>query len=205
LGDGVVADEDWFRFAQRSRASYEVVVESASGDACPVDLARIAADGVTELQVSQPVGLGCTRSLRWTNGGAAVADQFIRIGSGDCTTDCGADDVYRLRAYETTYAVPRFNNTGTQVSVLIMQNTSDERVAGTVHFWRADGSLAASQAFSLNAKGSLVLNTTVVAPGLSGSVTVTNSGRYGDLTGKMVGLEPATGFSFDTLMERRPL
>jgi hypothetical protein len=35
-------------------------------------------------------------------------------------------------------------------------------------------------------------------PGTSGTVTITHNARYGDLTGKAVALEPATGFSFDS-------
>jgi len=34
--------------------------------------------------------------------------------------------------------------------------------------------------------------------GNSGTVTVSHNGRYGDLAGKVVALEPSTGFSFDS-------
>jgi hypothetical protein len=51
-----------------------------------------------------------------------------------------------------------------------------------------------------------VLNTATLgfAAGQSGSITVANTARYGDLAGKAVALEPATGFTFDTLMVPRP-
>ena len=39
--------------------------------------------------------------------------------------------------------------------------------------------------------------------GSSGSITISNNARYGDLTGKAVSVEPATGFTFDTLMVPR--
>jgi hypothetical protein len=45
-----------------------------------------------------------------------------------------------------------------------------------------------------------VINTASV-PGVetaSGAITVVHDGRYGELVGKTVALEPATGFSFDT-------
>ncbi len=42
------------------------------------------------------------------------------------------------------------------------------------------------------------------AAGIGGSVTVSNDGRYGDLSGKAVAVEPATGFSFDTPMVPKP-
>lgn len=199
-------DQDWFRIAQKGDASYEIVVERSSGDICPVTLARIDGDGATVLQESVAAGLNCTRSLRWVNGSAPVTSQFVRIASAACagSTTCTADSVYRLRTYETTYRVPLFNNSGSQVSRLFVQNTSDAHVAGTVHFWGTDGALAGSAGFVLNPRGSLVLNTTTVVPGISGSVTVANNGRYGALTGKVVSSDPTTGLSVDAAMEARP-
>jgi hypothetical protein len=38
------------------------------------------------------------------------------------------------------------------------------------------------------------------ANGVGGSVTIAHDARYGDLAGKTVALEPATGFSFDSPM-----
>jgi hypothetical protein len=46
----------------------------------------------------------------------------------------------------------------------------------------------------------LVLNTANSVNGVSGSMTVVHDGRYGDLSGKSVALEIATGFSFDSPM-----
>jgi hypothetical protein len=43
-----------------------------------------------------------------------------------------------------------------------------------------------------------------VLPGQSGTITVAHDGRYGDLAGKGVALEPSTGFSFDSPMVPRP-
>jgi hypothetical protein len=36
--------------------------------------------------------------------------------------------------------------------------------------------------------------------GQGGAITVSHDGRYGDLSGKTVALEPSTGFSFDSPM-----
>ena len=41
-------------------------------------------------------------------------------------------------------------------------------------------------------------NTALIVPGLSGSITITQDGRFGDLQGKAMALEPRTGFTFDT-------
>lgn len=60
--------------------------------------------------------------------------------------------------------------------------------------------------YTLVARSTLVLNTATV-PGLagqSGTITVGHDGRYGDLSGKTVALEPATGFNFDSPMGYRP-
>jgi hypothetical protein len=58
----------------------------------------------------------------------------------------------------------------------------------------------ASQTFNLPAKNLLVLNTATIpaANGVSGSLSVSHDGRYGELAAKSVALEPATGFSFDS-------
>ncbi|HET9316166.1 MAG TPA: Calx-beta domain-containing protein, partial [Vicinamibacteria bacterium] len=197
---------DLFRLAQSPRASYEVVVDAASGDISPAILERLAADQSTVLQTAAAVGTGTSRALRWQNAAAAaIANQTIRVRSGGCTTGCGADDTYRIRAWETTYAIPRFNNNGTQVTVLIVQNATNRTVAGTAHFWSASGALLGSQAFTLQARATLVLGIASL-PGLAGqggSVTVTHDGGYGALAGKAVALEPATGYSFDSPMTPR--
>jgi hypothetical protein len=194
---------DTFAIAQRAFSSYEVVVDEASGDVVPVGLERIASDGTTVVQASQPVGTGTgeARSLRWENSTAAdVLDQTIRVSSGDCTTNCGPDDTYRVRAYETTISVPRFNNFGSQVTILLLQNPTEATISGNIYFWDAAGTQVGSQSFSLAGKNLLVLNTANVpgANGVSGSLTISHDGRYSELAAKSVALELATGFSFDS-------
>jgi len=56
----------------------------------------------------------------------------------------------------------------------------------------------ANSPFTLTGKQVLVLNTSTVAPGTAGALTIVNDGRYGDLSAKTVALEPATGFSLDS-------
>ena len=108
---------DYFRIGQKPYSSYEVVVDGTSGDIVPVALDRLASNNVTVLQTAQAVAVGDSVSLRWENSTAAtVVNQQIRMG-GSCAGGCGTDDVYRIRAFETTYRVPRFNNAGSQVTV----------------------------------------------------------------------------------------
>ena len=74
------------------------------------------------------------------------------------------------------------------------------------YFWNAAGTLLTTSALSIPPLGSLPLNTSLV-PGLSGqggSITITNDAEYGQLAGKAVALEPATGMSFDTPLLPRP-
>ena len=42
------------------------------------------------------------------------------------------------------------------------------------------------------------------AGGASGSITVSHDGRFGQINGKAVAVEPATGFTFDTPLLSRP-
>jgi hypothetical protein len=204
---GPVADEDWYRIGQKPFASYEVTVDATSGDiGAGVVLERMDSGGAS-IQTAQPVtiGLNYSQSLRWINAtAAAVDDQYVRVMSSGCTTDCGPDDVYRLRAFETTQSIPRFNNAGTQITVLLLQNPSAYPISGNIYFWAvAGGSPLGVHAFTLPAKNTLVLNTSTVVPGVGGAITLANDGRYGDLAGKTVALEPATGFSFDSPMVPR--
>jgi hypothetical protein len=201
LGTGPLPDQDWFALGQKPFSSYEAVADATSGDIGPtlaVDL--VDAGGAVQV-ASQAVGIGYTRSLRWANDTASeVNNQFIRVMSSGCTTNCGPEDVYRIRFMETTYSVPRFNNAGTQVTVLLLQNPTNYTISGTVYFWTPAGTSAGTFPFSLSGKQLQVLNTSTVAPGQGGAVTISHNGRYGDLSGKTVALEPATGFSFDSPM-----
>lgn len=199
-------DQDWYRLSQKPFSSYEIVADSTSGDiqaAGGLSLDRLDATGTTVISSSVAVGVGYTRSLRFVNStNAEVNGEMIRVQSTGCTTNCGPDDVYRVRAAETTYSVPRFNNFGTQITVLLLQNPTNYTIAGTIYFWDTTGTQVGSQAFSLTGKQLSVLNTATVpgANGVGGSVTIAHDGRYGDLSGKTVALEPATGFSFDSPM-----
>ena len=138
--------------------------------------------------------------------GTAVEGETIRVRSAGCASDCGPDDVYRIGAYETTYSVPRFNNAGSHVTALVLQNPTSRSISGEVLFRVASGTQVANAPFILGPRQTLVLNTATVpgANGVSGGITVIHDGGYGDLAGKAVALEPATGFSFDSALVPRP-
>jgi hypothetical protein len=207
-------DVDWFALAQAPYSSYEVVVDAVSGDlgedANPIRVRRLAADQISVLLPDAlPVGTGAARSLRWMNGATADLDQWIRVESGAsgvaCDVDCGLEDTYRIRFYETTATIPRFNNASGQITVLILQNLLQAPVTATAYFWATDGTLLGSQVLNLGARQSATLNTSTVsgAAGQSGTITVSHTAGYGGLTGKTVALDPSNGFSFDAPMGYR--
>ena len=206
---GGVPDDDLYRIGEKRYSSYEVVVDGTSGDIGTgqgPDLDRMAWDATTVLQSSVP-GAGASRSLRWENDTAALAYfEYVRVRSAGCTTTCGPEDVYRIRSWDTTLAGPRFNNSSTQLTVLVLQNTADAPVSGHAHFWDTAGVLLGTQALTLGPKAAFVLDTSTVAgvAGQGGTITLSHDGPYAMLAGKAVAVEPATGFTFDTPLVPRP-
>ena len=195
---------DYLPIRSQPHQSWEVVVDAATGDVAGSsgpNVVRTGSDLTTVVQTAAPVGAGVGKSLRWENGTNLAFDNFVRVESAGCTTNCTAEDVYRIRAYDTTYSFSRFNNSASQATILIVQNTSQDTVTGTVWLWDAAGALVGSQPLSLAPNALFVLNTASVAPGTSGTATLTHDGRYGSLAGKAVAIEPATGFTFDTDMK----
>lgn len=206
---GATADVDVYALAQAPGTSYEVLVDMASGDlgtAGPV-LERYDTATSSVVQVSSAIGVGYGRVLRWQNTTtASVTGQQVRVRSAQCTTDCGTDDQYRLTVIDTTLRAARFNNTASQVTVVVLQNTTNAAVDATIWFWAANGTLLGTHAVALQPFGSESINTSVLpgATGQGGSLTISSNAPYGALTGKSVALEPSTGLAFDTFLEPRP-
>jgi hypothetical protein len=189
-----------------------VVVDATTGDiagALPLAVERVRWDQTTVLQQSTaiggPTGIGFARSLRWQNStSASVNGELIRVVSTSCNP-CFRSDIYRVRTFDTTYAIPRFNNVNGQATILIVQNLGGYAISGTIWFWDSTGTLLASHPLSLAAKGQLVLQTAAVpgVAGASGAITISHDARFGDLAGKAVSIDPANGFEFDTPMGPR--
>ena len=204
---GPVADVDYYAIGQKPYSSYEVVVDSGSGAFGGSGPYVLLTGGFSVVHTSRPVSPGRenARSLRWANTTSSVENLvYVRVASTDCGLTCDASDQYHIRSYETTTAIARFNNSATQVTILLLQNPTEYAVAGTVYYWSGAGTLIASAPLALAPKGLAVIPTAGPAPGVSGSITIAHDARYGDLNGKAVALEPATGFSFDSPMVHRP-
>lgn len=201
-------DQDWMVFRAKARHSYEARVSSGTvlwftppGCAGCARFDRVDAvgnvltpglpDGATS--AGQPT----TLTVRWIT--VASGDEFLRaLGDLGLT----AQDTYDVALYDTTYFLPRFNNSATQVTVLLVQNVTDFTVTGNVDFYDPSGLLLSSVPLNLPAQGLMVLNTAAVGglAGQGGSAAITHLGGYGALSGKAVALEPGTGFTFDTAL-----
>jgi hypothetical protein len=203
------SDRDYFRIRVRARQSYEVRTHGSSvnfGDPCPVPmpscayLSRTDSSGGT-LQDSAPLeGDPRSRVIRFT--AAATATEYIRVSAEFGNNN----DEYTIDMLNTTLFAPRFNNSATQTTILLLQNTAMQAVSGSVDLWSTAGTLLQAEPFNIPARGVLVLNTAALpgAAGQSGSASISHDGSYTALTGKAVALEPATGFTFDTAITPVP-
>jgi hypothetical protein len=205
---GPIPNQDYYRVPQGPYTSWEIIADAVSGDIAPgLLLERLAEDNITVLQTGHAIGTGSARALRWQRRAPSADTRlFIRVRSTGCTTACGTDDIYRLRAYETTATIPRFNNSATQATIVVLQNTTDQPVSVNLDFWSTGGSLLATAPLALAPRGLGIVNAASIAAlaGQSGSITLTHDASYGAIAGKAVALEPATGFSFDSPLAYKP-
>jgi hypothetical protein len=205
---GPAIDQDFYTFQAVAFASYEAVVDGTTGDlnnggAPDFQFERVN-NSCASVQTFESIGFGFSKSLRFEAGNGFFG--ALRVGSAACGTGCTAADQYHIRFYETTYTVPRFNNAGSQTTVLIVQNPTPSPVTITPRFFDSTGALVGSATLILAPRETRALNTATVAgvAGQSGSIIISNTARYGDLSGKAVAVEPSTGFTFDTAMVPKP-
>ena len=207
-----VTTPEWFAVAEKARTSYEVVVESASGllgvPGSPVKLDLMSCEQTNVHVASQAVGSGDARSLRWETVGPSPEDRqdrLVRVTTG-CTTGCLGSGTYRLRAYDTTYSIPRFNNAGQQQTFVFLQNPTSYSIDVSLHFWHDSGSFLWTQAQTIAPRSSVAIDTRSVplVNGQSGSITVSNTGRYGDLVGSAITVDTGMQMTYDTPMVAKP-
>ena len=207
---GGVADEDWYLVASDQFSSYQFVVDGMTGRVGLVNttVQRMEPNGGAVAENGFVGNSGGVVTLAWLGPGPGTATSIpynVRIHGATCGTGCNALDRYRARFYDTTYTVPRFNNSGTQTTILVLQNASPHPCIVAMHFFDGTGALlATSQAGTVNRRQSIVANTAVSVPNKSGTIRVAHTCGYGGLTGKAVSIEPSTGFTFDTALLQRP-
>lgn len=225
---GATAAEHLYRIVQGRYSSYEVRVDAISGQvnppANPLLVRRLQVGGAVA-QNAMPVELGRGFTLRWRNDSAvAVEGELIQIARDTSPgSTAGTEGTYRVRAYETTYYVSRFNNTGTnsftttatcldplvataiQCTTLRIFNGGASAVSGKIHFWDSDGVFLRSESFGLAANASAAINTWNIqgVADKKGSITIANDASYAMLSGQAEILEAKTQSSFVSPMVPR--
>jgi hypothetical protein len=202
-GGAAAPDQDWLFTFPLARHSY---VARASGgpmwSANTFVAARLDRVG-TNLAVltagtNEEMASFRGQSVYWIAG--AVSDhEYLRVTGPPSLTGAAP---YTLEFHDTTYAIPRWNNSASQTTIFLIQNNKPSPVAGRIFFYGTGGNLAHDYGLLLPANGLLVLPTASIPQlaGQNGSAHVAHTGGLGALSGKAVALEPATGFTFDTAM-----
>jgi len=200
------SDEDWYAVASRRFSSYQMVVDGMTGqiDLTEPDLQLLDPLGTTVQASATMADFGGTLSLVWKNATASTVAQFARVWGASCGLVCLDNARYRIRFYDTTYTIARFNNSGTQATVLMVQNVGDRSCDVSYAFQSETGALLGLVDRTLPARGLDVFATAALVPNQSGSVRVAHTCGYGGLSGKAVSIEPAAGLAFDTQMVHRP-
>lgn len=198
-----VADEDWFVIAVTPFRTHQVAVLQVTGDT-PIDnsdfLELWDSTGTTLVQTASG-GPGATdKVIRWA--GDASTSYRIRVKGN---TNSTANAKYSIVYSETTLYCSRFNQSGTQASVVIIQNTTNSTCNMFISFLAENGSFIGGQNASALGAGMVVLPAASVTnvPGTKGSVQILPTCSPSALKAKVVAVEPATGFSFDSLCTTR--
>ena len=95
------------------------------------------------------------RSIRWIAPSTNSLDSFIRV-RGSLIFSETADSIYQIRGYDTTYGVPRWNNSNGQITVILITNMVDASVTGDIHFYNTAETLLATQPFTVPKHGMFV-------------------------------------------------
>lgn len=201
-------DQDWMSVPTLNRHSYEARVSGNSVifsyGGCPscAQIDRVDGSGAV---LTGAGGNNNDRVVRWVSTATQSGiNEYIRV-VGPSTgfsppNSSTANHQYTLQFFDTTYFLPRFNNSGGQVTVLLIQNTGGGTVSGSIYFYNPAGTLLHTAALNVPVGGLQVVNTAAIAQlaGLSGAASIAHDGGWGALAAKSVALEAATGFSFDT-------
>jgi hypothetical protein len=204
-------DQDWMLVPTVARHSYEARISNSTVVWSPVSCASCAQFdrvNVAGTVLTHSTGFNSTsgnyRTVRWTASTTGVTD-YIRIRGDQAVTE-NTNDTYTLRFWDTTYSIARWNNSGGQVTVFLLQNMGPTTVTGAIDFYSPAGAVLDIWSFTIAPNSLFTLNTSTLGSlaGQAGHAYVSQDGGYGGLAGKAVALEPATGFSFDTLMSPLP-
>jgi hypothetical protein len=198
-------DEDWYKVRGDQVRSFEARVFGGGVvwkyPACPdcADFDLVTPDGTVLTPGDSFTTLGPTaRSVRWMGG--PPVQQFLRVKPNKSGVAGSASEKYDIMVVDTTLYLPRFNNSGTQRTVVIVQNTLDQGTQGQLTFYETSGLVIHGFGFNLLPHGSFVLDTSSVGQllGRSGSAVLAHTAGRSGLVAKAVAMDPVTGFTFDT-------
>jgi len=209
---GTVEDVDFYPLNAPCNRSFEVLLDGFTGDVANNTLTTPAlellqSDGTTvQYGATAVTGFGLARRLiiecTTLTSPPPESLRYVRVSGPACGLACGANDQYRIRFYDTTMMLPRYNNTNGQVTVLILQNSTNQQVVATAVAYDSAGTVLVYVPISIEANASAVVNLSTTVAGIlnntSGVMAIENDAPYGALAGKATALEPATGFTFDT-------
>jgi hypothetical protein len=207
---GGAPDEDWYDVTIQTGHSYEAIVFGGSYPwaypACPDcgSFDRVDGQGnVLTAGTNEGLGEASDLAVRWIGDYDGSAMLRARPGPG---YPAGVYSKYDVVLRETTCFLPRFNNTGTQATVLLIQNTLNRPTQGQIHFFDAAGGALDVVALSLAPRGLAVLNTSLnpALAGKAGSARIGHLGGFGAIMGKAVSVDPAIGLSFETPLSTLP-
>jgi hypothetical protein len=212
---GTVEDEDWYPFHAFCNNSYEILVDGVTGGLGNVNtgspaLDLIDSDGTTVEYGSQPVSSqGIARRLDFACVGSdAEFPKYVRVSHPACGLSCSSTDQYHIHFRDTTALVPRFNNTATQLSILVLQNPTPAGASVSGIAYDTLGTVIGGFGVSLPANSVAVIDLSTTnsgsLAGKGGALKLVNTLPYGTLAGKVVAVEPATGFTFDTPLVYKP-
>lgn len=205
-------DEDWMVVPTLGNHSYEARISGTNvefdwGTCGPcAQFERVDANGniLTEDVGVVNDGTGNTeesndRSIRWI-ADASTTDDYVRVRGSSLTET--PSDVYTIRFWDTTYSIPRWNNSSSQTTVFLIQNLLQVPVTLGIDFYDANGQQLVNVGTTVPARGLFSLNTSTISQlaGKGGHAFVFHTAGYGGLAGKGVAVEAATGFTFDTQM-----
>jgi len=201
-----VPDQDWYIVYTEQYRSYEVQVVNTDGDiniSVSSDVGRYNSDGSIKLQDAGYLTpeISNLRGVRWISTG----NNKETIAVKDWHISTPPTHIYDIKLFETTLFCPRFNNAGTQVSVIILQAAARafENCYYKINFFDESGYFiyeVGSNFGPIWGADVDVIPLSSVPPlqGKKGSARIAHECGYGGIMAKLVSLEPSTGFSFDT-------
>lgn len=199
-------DVDFIRTKSDPSRSYEFRISGSAANSATVTLTTDS--DFTMFAANSVHTDSLTKALRWsrnTTGGNAA--NCARIAATGSLTNSAQ---YTVEFRETTLFCPRYNNTGTQTSVLILKNASLDPNAPCQYYATFSDDAGTVVGFSQDTMepGVTRVISLPTVPGLAGtkgSAQIAHTCGVGGISGKLVAMEPATGFSFDTIcLSRQP-